>query len=220
MVAALPLALLLAFLPQDPEPPRFGKTNAEILRMGRANWTQFAAVDRMEGTTAGYVASDSIYGEALRERNDRLLKGKPKYKRAIEGLRKSLFAYSNEFISIGSGITGGGTMWNLTSAAIAPDIEEALYTAFVTSAKPKRMPSSAQIEAAISKATQTVLRKRRQIENNREFSGMSYGACLGALKQVRSLRTEALRLVTPLPKATQAAVRQFLLDGADLGMAE
>lgn len=202
------------------EPPRFGKTNAEILRMGRSAWTKFAAEDRMEGTTAGYVSSESTFGEALAERNDRLMKAKPAYSRSLLGLRRVLKDYANEFIAIGSGVTGGGTMWNLTASAISPDVEEILYTA-LTPVKPKiKNATPAEIERAFSVATQMVQRKRRQIDGNKEFSHMSYADCLKSLTSAQKLKTQALGLSKSLPKTTQSAVRRYLVDAANIDMAE
>lgn len=225
MVATLTLSFVLfAGSPQgsgaQAEPPRFGKTNAEILRMGRSAWTKFAAEDRMDGSTAGYVSSEGTFGEALAERNDRLMKAKPAYKRSLVGLRTVLHDYANEFISIGSGVTGGGTMWNLTASAISPDVEEILYSALAPSKSKIKDATSAQIEGALSVATQVVQRKRKQIDENKEFSHMSYADCLKALAQARKLKTQALGFSKSLPARTQTAVRRYLVDAANLDMAE
>jgi hypothetical protein len=220
MVAALSLTLLLVTGAAKQEPPRFGKTNAEILKMGRDGWTKFAAEDRMGGSTAAYVSSEETYGEALKARNDSLLKKKPVYRKAFAGLRQSLFEYSNEFVSIGSGITGGGTMWNTVSASIAPDVEEILYTAFAPPKPKGKAVTPAQIDQAIARATQTVQRKRKQIDANKEFSHMSYADCMASLTKARKLKASALALAAPLPKSTQNAIRRYLVDATDLGMAE
>lgn len=221
MVSVLSLTVLLVtgVAPQDDS--RFGKTNADILKMGRSEWTQFAAVDRMGGSTAAYMSSEGTYGEALAERNDNLLKRKPAFKKPILGLRTTLHDYANEFVAIGSGITGGGTMWNTVAAAITPDVEEILYTALVPAKlTTKKGATPAQIEKAFANATQTVHRKRKQIDENKAFSHMSYADCLAALNRARKLKTTALSLSGTLPKATQFAIRRYLIDATDLQMAE
>lgn len=219
MVAALSFTVLLFAGAAPQEPPRFGKTNAEILKMGRSGWTKFAAEDRMGGSTAAYVSSEDTYGAALQERNDALLRRKPGLKKSMVSLRKTLFDYANEFVSIGSGITGGGTMWNIVSAAITPDVEEVLYTAFTTR-KSEKLPTAAQIDRAITVATQTVQRKRKQIDGSKEFSHMGYQDCLASLARARKLKASALSLSSTLPKPTQVAVRRYLIEAASLEMAE
>jgi hypothetical protein len=216
MQVLLGVALVLSQA-SNQEPPRFGKTNAEILKMGHANWTKFAAEDRMGGSTAAYVGSESVYGEALRERNDRLVVGKPALRKPLTRLRKSLTEYANEFISVGSAVSGGGTMWNLTAAGISPGVEEIVYSALSPAGKgPKRAPTVAQVEAKIAFAELTVRRNRKQIDQSAQYSNMNYAKSVAALKRVRTLRTEALRLVAPMPARTQAAVREFLFQHADL----
>lgn len=220
MVAALPLTVLLVTGAAKQEPPRFGKTNAEILKMGRDGWTKFAAEDRMGGSTAAYVSSEETFGEALRARNDTLLAKKPAFRKPMDGLRKVMFEYANEFVSIGSGITGGGTMWNMVSASITPNVEEILYTAFVPAKPAGKAVKPVEIDRAIARATQTVQRKRKQIDTNKEFSHMSYADCMASLTKVRKLKASVLTLAMPLPKPTQNAIRRYLVDATDLGMAE
>ncbi len=126
MILSCALALVLV---QQDEPP-FGKTNAQILAMGRTKWYDFAT--RRDGgeSTAGMTGAIGSYGDALAWRNDRI---KPKAR--VVRLRKVLQDTKNDAIAVGSAITGGGTLWNIVSVNLYADAEETLYAVLTKTGK-------------------------------------------------------------------------------------
>ena len=131
LLAVLALALALA---QD-RTETLGKSHAQILAMGRTRWRD-AFVGKFGGSTAGEAGAESLYGDALAWRNDRLLKGRK------SPLRDRLQAFKNDAVGVGEAITGGGTMWNIIAASFYADAEETFYRVLThTGRAPKRVVS-------------------------------------------------------------------------------
>lgn len=134
LLAALVLGSCLAL--QDLE-ATLGKTNAQIIAMGRSKWYGFYT-GKMGDSTVGMTSAESLYGDALAWRNNRL--GDPRTRR----LRKVLRDVKDDAVGVGYAITGGGTMWNITSSSLYADAEETLYAVLTKRGQaPKRVVSDA-----------------------------------------------------------------------------
>ena len=126
--------LALAVLAQD-RTETLGKSNAQILAMGRTRWHD-AFVGKEGGSTMGEAGAESLYGDALAWRNDRLLKGRK------SPLRAHLQSFKNDAAGAGEAITGGGTMWNIVAASLYADAEETLHRVLThTGRAPRRVVS-------------------------------------------------------------------------------
>ena len=129
----LPFIAILAFAQNRED--TLGKSNAQILALGRKRWYAFYTAKQGESTMA-MAGAEGLYGDALAWRTDRLLKGRK------SALRTHMRDFSNDAQAVGSAITGGGTMWNITAAGLYADTEEAFYAVLVHSRHaPKRVVS-------------------------------------------------------------------------------
>lgn len=103
-----------------------GKSDAQILAMGRQKW--FAYYSSKQGdSTADNCDAETYFGQVLKRRNDRLAAKVPRATReTVRKLRPELIAFSEGVYRVGEALTGGGTLWNVVSAGIPPNVEEAL----------------------------------------------------------------------------------------------
>lgn len=120
MVPLLVFALLSAQKLDD----TYGKTNAQILSMGRPSWEKFYRA-KAGDSTASMSSMEGLYGDALAWRNDRSL-AKRKDAAKYHALRKGLQAFKNDAVEAGSALSEGGTMWNPIAAGWYADAEETL----------------------------------------------------------------------------------------------
>lgn len=128
----LPLLVILALQNRE---DTLGRSNAQILAMGRKRWYAFFTGKQGESTMA-MAGAEGLYADALASRTDRLLKGRK------SALRADLRDFSNDAQGVGAAITGGGTMWNITAAGLYADTEEAFYAVLVHSGHaPRRVVS-------------------------------------------------------------------------------
>lgn len=119
----MPFLPVIAFLvlSQDLK-ETYGKTNAQILAMGRSGWIDFYTGREGGATTMAMAGAESLYGDALGWRNDKFGKAK------IGKLRVLLQATARDSCEVGTAVTGGGTMWNIIGASLMTDGEETLYS--------------------------------------------------------------------------------------------
>lgn len=149
-------ALVLA---QSPA-PTLGKTEAQILAMGRKPWNAFYTTKQGDSTVARSGAEAS-YGDALAARNDRLLKG------ARSPLRAALQAYEEDAQAVGYAITGGGTTWNVEAASLYADAEETLHAVLSHARRGPRVRVSAA-RAAVERLRRTLGRLDRHSQDSVE----------------------------------------------------
>lgn len=160
-----------------------GKTDAQILAMGRQKW--FAYYSSKEGdSTADNCDAESLYGAVLKRRNDRLAAKRPKATReAVRKLRPELTAFAEGVYEVGEALTGGGTLWNVIRAGISPNVEEALG-AFVG----VRMPASKATAAGIRRELDDLLKSVRAQSKFIEQMAGSGGGVDSATKGIMQAR--------------------------------
>ena len=130
--------VFLTLLAQD-KTATYGRSNAQILAMGRKRWYDLYTTKGGGESTASMSSAEAIYGEALAWRNDKFGKAK------IGRLRKLLLDTKNDAVGVGTAITGGGTMWNIINASLYADAEETLYAVLAKKGKaPKRRVSDVE----------------------------------------------------------------------------
>ena len=197
----LSCALALVLLQQD-EPP-FGKTNAQILAMGRTRWYDFATKREGGESTAGMTGAMGSYGDALAWRNDRIA---PKAR--VVRLRKLLQDTKNDAIAVGSAITGGGTMWNIISANLYADAEETLYAVLTKTGKAPARRVSDVTKALAGLSTALAATKK---ESWYKPEGGQYLAALR--KDVAAVAAEAKKL----PRRESDAMLDFAKQAVEAG---
>ncbi|MBX3119677.1 MAG: hypothetical protein KF784_11470 [Fimbriimonadaceae bacterium] len=140
-------SLLAGALFAQAQSKTYGKTNAQILSMGRSKWFDFYT-SKAGQSTLDMSNAERLYGAALKERNDqRLAKESKTRKEAIAAIRKSADAFGYGMISVGIAYSGGGTIWNPVIAGVSADTEEALYDVLF------KKPLSKENRKALSFAT-------------------------------------------------------------------
>ena len=109
-----------------------GKTNAQILAMGRQGWSDFFCQAEGGGSTVALSGAESLYADARGWRNDKLGKAN------VMPLRRLLTDVGQHAVEVGTAITGGGTMWNIIANSVGADAEETIYTVLTLKGSPKK----------------------------------------------------------------------------------
>jgi len=214
---ALSLALVvLAVSSFAQEDGRLGKSNAQIVKMGRTGWYNLYT-KKMGESTMAMVSAESLYADARSEANDRLLKTKSAgLQKAVPQFRKVMQSALNDAISIGTAMTGGGTMWNVTSASTAADVEDIVFGMLQPSARPKRDGATKlAVSERLSGLAAEVKAAAKEIDSNRQSSNMSAKAASQAVVELRKsfARLEAL----PISEADKALARATVLGVLRMG---
>ncbi len=147
-----------------------GKTPEQIVAMGRKKWSDLYE-EKVGGSTADTVLGQEKFGEALRNLNDRAMKRMPSPRQKWLSTARELttnFAY--EAHRVGEFVSGGGSIWRVFDASIAPDVEELVADSIVK----KKMPmvkmksfesANKELDAAIERAkTEGTISKDREME--------------------------------------------------------
>lgn len=197
----LPLAVAL-LLTQD-KTDTFGKTNAQILAMGRSGWYRFYTADSRGGdSNVGIVDAERLYGDALAWRNDRLGKAR------ISRLRKLLLDAKNDAVATGTAITGGGTIWSIVSAGLYADAEETLYAVLTKGGKiPPRKVSD--VEKAYAKLKAGLTRGEPGVTSEKDARA--------ALARLRRDLDGAIAEAARLPRRGSDAVLDFCIRAIEAG---
>jgi len=174
-------AVALLFVPQDLKETH-GKTNAQILAMGRKNWGDFYTEKEGGAVTITISDSEMLYADALGSRNDRYGKAK------IGRLRKLLQDTARDASEVGRAITGGGTMWTIVGASLMTDGEETLYAVLSGKGKtPKHVVSD------VNKAYEKIRRELQSSELPAETKKQGQESLKALRRDFNGLIAEAAR---------------------------
>jgi hypothetical protein len=118
----------------EEQPPKFGKTNSEILALGVGEWVQLHG----GGSYSDWEAL-ATYRSAQRWRNDRLAaRVSPDLRRRVNRLRPLLVRYTKNMHDISLYLAGGGTIWSGVEGENLVDSEETIYALLGGKAEPAR----------------------------------------------------------------------------------
>lgn len=198
------LALVSALLVGHPQ-GTLGKTDAQILAMGRDKWVAFHS-SRVGESTASLADAQSTYGQVLFRRNAALEKKLPKARRdLISMMRIDLVAYCNSLIEVSASFAGGGTVWVPVYAAVSSYVEETLYGVLTNK------PFSSQVSAGTVRATLAAIKS--QILKNRksldDFKGSGYGSAF-ALERLSGASNVFVRVSANASKLGSTNAKRIL----------
>jgi hypothetical protein len=125
MISGLIAMAMLAGVRQPVD--TYGKSNAEMLKMGCAAWYKFYT-GHAGDSTAAMSNAYGIYGDVARSRNDDLIAHLSEPKRShLRSLRKMIIEFNGDMISIGTTVTQGGTLWNTVTEQGGAEAEDTIY---------------------------------------------------------------------------------------------
>jgi hypothetical protein len=198
-------------LGDDDQPDTFGKTDAEILAMGRSAWFDYyTAPERGGDSTAGMTQAYGLYADAAGRRNDAL----PQQHHAAE-LRKLLDDFGEQSIDLASNFTGGGTMWIPEYAAADCDVEDALYALLGGGAAPAPATTTGQVQRDFAKLEHAI----RDEQANRDAAPyFKYGEARASLAALRADFKRIAALAATLDRAGSDQVLAFCHTWATTGL--
>jgi hypothetical protein len=171
-----------------------GKTEAQILAMGRDRWFTFYTQEAGNSNQSMILADDTwavVEGKA----NDRLAR-RAGIKRAalIAGLRKDMNAFTSDLEDVGSALSGGGTMWFGIDASWVGDIEDALHD--VLTGHPSKSPIVvSKVVKRLNQASVELAQDRSQLTTG------PYSRYEDDMKEARVLLRRIARRCKALPRS-------------------
>jgi hypothetical protein len=149
-------------------PRRFGKTDAQILAMGRDRWMEFQG-ERAGQSTADMSEGMVAYRNALRRRNDRLsARASPTLRRRVAELRPLLADYTGRLMSLGAYMTGGGTVWSNIHAGALSDSEDTLYALLSGRSTPAKAYTTGMVKRRLDRLAEDVTKQSGESYNTPE----------------------------------------------------
>lgn len=201
----------------------FGKTNAQILKMGRQQWFGFYTSKAGE-STMGMADAERIYGEALMERNDKLLPKESRIRQsAIKTIRKSARAVGDQVVMIGMAYSGGGTMWTPVLAGVLADVEEGIYGLLKKTkltASERKAPSFATLEALLSKMGTDLATNKKELQQYSSPENDLYSQAVKAQKEAKVNFAAIVKASSSLRSSEKpriAAIMKRLFDLVEMG---
>ena len=207
------IALALAFLAigvqaQDTK-DTYGKTNAQILAMGRDRWYTFYT-SKAGDSTAAMSSAYGFYYDAATARNDALIAKAGERKATATKLRKLLTDYCNEALGLGENNTGGGTMWNPISGSCMGDEEDVVYAYLV-----KKGPSAKKIVVStVTKKLDSLGALIEKTHKDPSATYFKYEDAKESLKKMRSDFADLTALAKSFARADSDRVLRFCLEMA------
>lgn len=183
---------------------QLGKSDAQILKMGRQLWGDYYA-EKAGSSTVDMCTSERIYGEVLKRRNDRLIsKASRSTKAVVKSLRKDMIQYMSGVYDVGMALSGGGTMWNIVYAGCQPDTEEVVgHILGVKSPKVKARKVS-DVTTALKELRDKVAKERKSIEEMPSGGGMK--SALNGLDAAESALPKLISVAARRPRGDSDAI--------------
>lgn len=198
-----------------------GKTDSEIIKMGRSAWYDYY-VSKEGESTADSCNAEQVFGEVLKRRNDRLLQGAPAKRALITKVRTDLKTFQSAIYDVGYALSGGGTMWNVVYSGVLADTEEAVGHLLGPRDPQVKPRKTSQVRQALAALATRVEREKVSIEAMPSGGGMR-AARTGLAAANRSLdrlistaakrpRTESDAILSCCMEAVET-VRAYLGEG-------
>ncbi len=183
---------------------QLGKSDAQILKMGRQAWGEYHG-EKAGTSTVDMCTSERIYGEVLRRRNDRLLaKANRSTKADVKSVRTLMVEYMGGVYDVGMALSGGGTMWNIVYAGCQPDTEEVVgHLLGVKSPKVKPRKVS-DVTKALKELNDKVTKERKSIEEMP--SGGGWKSAMKGLDAAESALPKLISVAARHPRGDSDAI--------------
>lgn len=208
LAALLCLATTIAFA-QD-HPPKYGKTDAQILAMGLDKWMDFCG--GKDGSNLGMIQASHAYASAAKIRNDRYI-ARSGMASDFRRLRSLLDDYEEQLTTVGYYISGGGSMWSVIGAGGEADVEDLIYIAL------GRAPSKAK-SFRTSHVTHELTHAADAIDHNKnpnEDSGVPSFEAMKSLKHAQTDFAAISKITSKLDRHKSNTILSFCFDRAKMG---
>lgn len=191
-----------------------GKSESQILSMGREAWFDFYTAQPGGSSTAGMSDAETIFGQALKRRNDRSFASSSADRRSkIGALRKHMSEFYAACTELSAAFAGGGTMWTNVHAGISASVEEkiGILAGFPQKAAPARTASDVTKRLDLIDA---VIRKQRAELEIYKGSGYGHAIAVAELAKARKALAGVLAIAKSLPRAQSDAFLDACLQRA------
>lgn len=184
----------------------FGKTETQVLAMGRQKWFDFFVEQPGGSSTAGMCDAEQIFGNALKRRNNRILtSGTAERRVKFNTLRKRLAEYGEACTEISATFSGGGTLWNNVHAGVLPDTEELIGTLLGLPSKPAPARTTGEVTKRLAEVESVLRKHKAEIDT---YRGSGYGSAYGLKEAAKARKAYAgiVEIAKTLPRGLSDAV--------------
>lgn len=189
-----------------------GKTPDQVVRMGRTKWFE-AYTKKFGDSTLGMAYAEYVFGDALKQVNDRKLAKLPKARReAMLAYRKELLGFAADSHRIGELVSMGGTMWRNFDATIPADIEEIIAEGLAGRFDTKKSASLAAVQREFARSGERLKKGAEALDQmamDEERSGRQVLKLFAELKE-RYKQTQKL-LISEKNTALRARMCGYLV---------
>ena len=185
----------------------YGKSHADILRMGRGKWSDYYTA-KAGSSTLAMCDAESIYGTCLKERNDGRIKRLPAaWRNRYDRLRKLSADFGEAVVEVGMALTGGGTIWHPVEAGIPADVEETV--ALLLNPSRSRAASAATVVRRLRALRSDIKGHAKEIDQWGGPSGLNSQSALHNVALAESRYREILKLSSRFPVKSRSAIVAF-----------
>lgn len=195
----------LGFDPED----LHGQTPEQILAMGRKKWFDFAT--RANSSNQNMALAEQTWTWVVVQHCDERFRVDPSERRRdASWVHHWLQVYREEMMEVGSILSGGGSMWLLTSASTSADVAD-LYRALLEPARIPLVPATTvqDVKREIGKIRATIRSRKAEI-NRRSKDPQGW---LSAM-QPTHVAMEILRYIEPSAKELGRKESSFIMHQA------
>lgn len=203
---------------QDPtSEDLYGKTAAEIVRMGHDKWYEFY-VDKSGGeSTMSMSFAESYFGWALKTENDKTLyKMDMNVQDRVNFYRLNMSEFEHLGVDMGRAYTGGGTLWNPVYSSIQTRVEETVAVMMGGKTKEKSY-AQADVWAALKEARQDLKASEAEIRDGEQYSRIKYAEVEAGLGRMFNLFQRAVDRSSELTPAAKGRIFAFYKNAAEHG---
>lgn len=195
----------------------YGKTEAQILKMGWGKWSDFYQANAGSSTVA-MVDANGIYATCLQHRNDNLLKQRSHSGQiqSVKELRDLMGSYGAHAVDMAENRAEGGTIWHIYYAGIGCEVETVIH-GYLGGKEPKaKRAYPSDVEAQLDKLAK-LNKKEADDKTMTEFKPADAEASLVGM---RSDFAKLLDIAKRLPRKDSDRVIAFCLEYAKTATAD
>lgn len=214
MVAGLLSLVVLGQYHEQIDPAEtYGKSAAEIVRMGHDAWYAFF-VGKVGESTYGMSHAEMYWGYALYQvQTPQVAKLKGTRGQAIRSLRAKMPEFRERCIDVGYALSGGGTLWHPVYSARLGESEEVVRD--LMAGKWGTPPATqADVWPVFKRAKDHVTGSKSEIDETKHFTGIDGVSALQKHGDAMILWQECLKEIAALEPGERGRVFAFFRQSA------
>jgi len=192
---------------------QYGKSEREIVAMGRNRWTDYHA-ERAGQTTVAMVEGQIVWYNALTSRNNELLARRtPESRRKLLELDRWLEKFRLASLQAGMAYSGGGTMWQIFGASALADRADLMHSLLTGTGTPGKPYKVSEGSKAIGELRSLIQRARSEGDSYRDLDEASRHAA-----KMGEIYPRIVRIAATMPRKSSDLILEFCVRRAKVAI--